>query len=159
MFYYLLLKLFFQTANFPKEFVPVIVKPELVKGPSFKIPGYDTTPSLLSVFRCYFEDISNGTYIYDVFWYINGNNVTSKLNVPFENIDSTLLRDTDWIGLYTMNMEVIFLSTVLWNEIYIKTFFYKLMMFLNIKVVFKNEKSRKKETNNLPQNLRTKLMS
>ncbi|CAG2209489.1 LRP4 [Mytilus edulis] len=83
-----------------------LVKPELVNGPSFAISGYDTTPSLLSVFRCYFDDISNGTYVYDVFWTINGNNVTSKLNVPFKNIDSTLLRDTDWVGLYTMNMEV-----------------------------------------------------
>ncbi|CAG2244723.1 unnamed protein product [Mytilus edulis] len=53
-----------------------------------------------------FDDISNGSHVYDVFWKINGKNVTSKLNVPFENIDSTLLRDTDWVGLYTMNMEV-----------------------------------------------------
>jgi hypothetical protein len=51
-------------------------------GPAYQIPNVESTPSLLPVFKCNFDDVSDGTYVYDVYWYINGNNVTSYKNIP-----------------------------------------------------------------------------
>jgi hypothetical protein len=73
-----------------------------------QIPNLESTPSLLPVFKCNFDDVSDGTYVYDVYWYINGNNVTSYKNVPFSNIGTTVLRGSDWKHSYNMNMEVTF---------------------------------------------------
>ncbi|CAC5371721.1 unnamed protein product [Mytilus coruscus] len=94
-------------ANFPKEIVPVNVDAELIEGQSYPIPihGNQFYPSLLPVFRCKFTEVSEGSYVYDVLWYINGVHVISHLNVPFPNINSTVLRDTDWINEFKMNME------------------------------------------------------
>ncbi|XP_052090373.1 von Willebrand factor D and EGF domain-containing protein-like isoform X3 [Mytilus californianus] len=96
------------TSNFPKEIVPVNVDAELIEGQSYPIPihGNQFYPSLLPVFRCKFTEVSEVSYVYDVLWYINGVHVISHLNLPFENINSTVLRDTDWINKFKMNMEV-----------------------------------------------------
>ncbi|XP_071172639.1 von Willebrand factor D and EGF domain-containing protein-like [Mytilus edulis] len=96
------------TSNFPKEIVPVNVAAVLIEGQSYSIPihGNQYYPSLLPVFRCNFTDASEGSYVYDVLWYINGVHVISHFNVPFSNINTTDLRDTDWINQFKMNMEV-----------------------------------------------------
>lgn len=64
------------------------------------------SPSLRTTFRCKFEDVSNGEYVYDVFWFINDNNVTVHHNIPFNNIDRTDLLDREWEDNYNMNMKV-----------------------------------------------------
>ncbi|CAG2226665.1 unnamed protein product [Mytilus edulis] len=85
-------------------FVSPKVEPLLINGPTFNIPNYSPTPSLLPVFRCRFNDIANGTYVYDVYWYINGHNVTMFKNIEFHDINITFLRTSDWINEYQMNM-------------------------------------------------------
>lgn len=96
-------------ANFPNETVLVNVDAELIEGQSVPLPGNDNQSdfSLLPVFRCAFTDVSEGNYFYDVHWYINGVHVITHLNIPFSNINSTVLRETDWINTFKMNMEVI----------------------------------------------------
>ncbi|CAG2209697.1 unnamed protein product [Mytilus edulis] len=94
--------------NFPTEIVLVHIEAELIEEHNFQIPihGNQSYSSLLPVFRCSFGDISEGSYVYDVDWYINGVIVKHHLNVPFSNINSTVLRDTDWTSQFKMNMEV-----------------------------------------------------
>jgi hypothetical protein len=70
-------------------------------------------PSLLPVFKCNFDDVSDGNYVYDVYWYINGNSVTSYKNVPYSKISTTVLRGSDWRHSYNMNMEVILLQNMM----------------------------------------------
>ncbi|CAC5367711.1 unnamed protein product [Mytilus coruscus] len=94
------------TSSFPNETFHVEVVSELIQHRSFPIPGYDPTPSLVPVFRCKFDDVSNSSFLYDIHWFINGDNVTRHLNMAFEDINSTILRDTDWNKLYNMNMMV-----------------------------------------------------
>ncbi|CAC5411168.1 unnamed protein product [Mytilus coruscus] len=94
------------SSSYPRTTVDVAVQAELMEGSSFQIPGYDPTPSLLPVFRCKFEKVSNGTYIYDIFWYINGIEIISYFNIPVDDINMTVLIHTYWIDEYKMNMEV-----------------------------------------------------
>ena len=82
------------------------VESVLIDGPAYQIPNVDSTPSLLPVFKCNFDDIPHVTYVYDVYWYINGNNVTSYRNISYSNISTTVLRGSDWTHSYNMNMEV-----------------------------------------------------
>lgn len=51
------------TSSFPNETILPEVESILIDGPKFDIPNYPPTPSLIPVFRCKFEDISNGTYV------------------------------------------------------------------------------------------------
>ncbi|CAC5411154.1 unnamed protein product [Mytilus coruscus] len=92
--------------SYPKTTVDVAVQAELMQGSSFQIPGYDPIPGLLPVFRWKFDEGSNQTYIYDIFWYIHGFKITSYNNIPMKDINITLLKHTDWIDSYKMNMEV-----------------------------------------------------
>ena len=82
------------------------VESVLIEGPTYQIPNVESTQSLLPVFRCNFDDVSDGTYAYDVYWYINGNSLTAYKNIAISNIDTTVLRGSDWTHSYTMNMEV-----------------------------------------------------
>jgi hypothetical protein len=82
------------------------VESVLIDGPAYDIPNVESTPSLLPVFRCNFDDVSDGTYAYDVYWYINRNSVTFYKNIPYSNINTTVLRGSDWTHSYNMNMEV-----------------------------------------------------
>ena len=61
----------------------------------------------------YVDNVSDGTYAYDVYWYINGNSVISYKNITFSNISTTMRRGSDWTHSYTMNMEVTILENVL----------------------------------------------
>ncbi|XP_063442414.1 uncharacterized protein LOC134722722 [Mytilus trossulus] len=95
------------SSNFPTDTMSVEVKAVLTEGESFKIGNYDPTPSLIPIFKCEFEDISNGTYGYDVYWYICANEVKNSTNLLFKDIDeAVVLRETDWIGKYRMNMQI-----------------------------------------------------
>ncbi|CAG2192071.1 unnamed protein product [Mytilus edulis] len=94
------------SSSYPTTRVSVAVQTELLEGSSLPIPGYDPTPSLLPVFRCKFDEEPNGTYIYDIYWYINEFKITSYTNIPMKDINITLLKHTDWIDSYKMNMEV-----------------------------------------------------
>ncbi|VDI79905.1 Hypothetical predicted protein [Mytilus galloprovincialis] len=94
------------SSSYPTTRVSVAVQTELLEGSSLPIPGYDPTPSLLPVFRCKFDIEPNGTYIYDIYWYINEFKITSYTNIPMKDINITLLKHTDWIDSYKMNMEV-----------------------------------------------------
>ncbi|CAC5390460.1 Low-density lipoprotein receptor-related protein 6 [Mytilus coruscus] len=93
------------SSTFPNNTISPGVNALLVEG---KIYGVfpNPTPSLTPVFRCNFEDISNGSYVYDVYWYINGENITHHKNVLRNDINTTDLRDTDWIDRYKLNMDV-----------------------------------------------------
>ncbi|CAG2254197.1 unnamed protein product [Mytilus edulis] len=64
-----------------------------------------TSHSLRTTFKCKFEDVSNGEYVYDVYWYINDNSVTVHHNIPFHSIDTTDLLDSEWADQYNMNMK------------------------------------------------------
>ncbi|VDI39774.1 Hypothetical predicted protein [Mytilus galloprovincialis] len=95
------------SSNFPNDTMSVEVKAVLTEGESFKIGNYDQTPSLIPIFKCEFEDKSNGTYGYDVYWYICANVVKNSTNLLFKDIDeAVVLRETDWIGKYRMNMQI-----------------------------------------------------
>ena len=85
----------------------------LIDGPAYQILNLESTPSLLPVFKCNFDNVSDGNYVYDVYWYINGNNVTSYKNVPFSNIGTTVLKGSDWKHSYNMNMEVTLLENMM----------------------------------------------
>ncbi|CAC5411156.1 unnamed protein product [Mytilus coruscus] len=93
------------SSSYPLTHVPVAVQAELLEGRSFQIPGYDPTPSLLPVFRCKFDEGSNETCIYDIYWYMNGFKITSYTNIPMKDMNTILLKHTDWIDRYKMNME------------------------------------------------------
>lgn len=93
-------------ASYPRVSVSVTVQATLTEGKSNQIPFYPPTPSLESVFRCHFDISSPELYVYDVIWYINGNKVKRMNNVLYGNINTTVLRNSDWIEDYQMNMEV-----------------------------------------------------
>lgn len=87
----------------------VKVKAILEEGQNFTIPDYDPTPSLTPIFKCVFEDISNGTYAYDVYWYICGTIIKNSTNILFDDIyDAIVLKESEWSDRYRMNMEVSF---------------------------------------------------
>ncbi|CAC5419093.1 unnamed protein product [Mytilus coruscus] len=90
-------------SSFPNETLIPEVQPFLKENITYQ---EQTSPSLRTIFRCKFEDISNGEYVYDVYWYINGNNVSVHLNIPYSNINTTDLLDTEWEDQYNMNMKV-----------------------------------------------------
>ena len=91
---------------FPSMTLSVEVEADLFEGQSFQIGAYEPTPSLLPIFRCKFNDISNGTYVYDVHWFINGESIITKKNVAYSEIDLTILKGSDWIRTHKMNMVV-----------------------------------------------------
>ncbi|XP_076109570.1 uncharacterized protein LOC143078599 [Mytilus galloprovincialis] len=95
------------SSNFPTDTMLVEVKAVLTEGESFKIADYEPTPSLIPIFKCEFDDKSNGTYGYDVYWYICAKHVKNSTNLLFKDIDdAVVLREADWIGKYKMNMEI-----------------------------------------------------
>jgi hypothetical protein len=42
------------------------VESVLIDGPAYQIPNVESTPSLLPVFKCNFDDVSDGNYLLDV---------------------------------------------------------------------------------------------
>lgn len=90
----------------PQTAVHVAVEAKLTEGSSFQIHGYNSTPSLLPVFKCNFAEGTNRTYVYDIFWYINEYKIRSYYNILMEDVNTKLLRHTDWIDSFKMNMEV-----------------------------------------------------
>ncbi|VDI31154.1 Hypothetical predicted protein [Mytilus galloprovincialis] len=83
-------------SSYPNETVTPYVNATLVQSGSGLVP----------IFECKFDDIPNGTYVYDVFWFINGINVTTHKNVQSDDIGNTVLTDSEWTDRFTMNMEV-----------------------------------------------------
>lgn len=72
-------------------------------------PNDDQTPSSIPIFKCEFEDPSNGTYGYDIYWLISEDVIKINKHLLFEDItDSIGLNATEWHGKYKMNMEVYF---------------------------------------------------
>ena len=63
-------------------------------------------PRLEAVFRCSFADVDDQAYSYDVYWYINEQSVVTHKAIAYNNINQSLLRPTDWVGQYQMNMMV-----------------------------------------------------
>ncbi|CAG2249638.1 unnamed protein product [Mytilus edulis] len=94
------------SSSYPTTLVTVAVQAELFEGLSLPIPGYDPTPSVLPVFRCKLDGVANETFIYDIYWYINGFKIKLYTNIAMKDMNSTLLKHTDWIDSYKMNMEV-----------------------------------------------------
>ena len=103
----------FILASFPNSTVSPTVASVLIDGPAYQIPNVESTPSLLPVFKCNFDDIGNVTFVYDVYWYINGNSVTSYRNISYSNISTTVFKGSDWTHSYNMNMEVILLQNMM----------------------------------------------
>ena len=102
----------FILASFPNSTVSPTVESVLIEGPVYDIPNVESTPSLLPVFKCNVDDFLDGTYVYDVHWYINRNNVAKYKNILFSNIDKTVLRSSNWTHSYNMNMEVTILENI-----------------------------------------------
>ena len=96
----------FFPATYPNETFLVSVEADLMEGLSFPVPGYDPTPSLVPIFKCIFDQNINTSYVFDVHWYINGDNITLFKNVPYDYINTTAMKETDWINTHKMNMEV-----------------------------------------------------
>ncbi|XP_063442417.1 von Willebrand factor D and EGF domain-containing protein-like [Mytilus trossulus] len=95
------------SSNFPTNSISVEVEALLTEGEIFPIPNVDPTPSLIPIFKCVFEDQSNETYFYDVYWLICGNVIKNNNNLLFKNItDAIVLKEMDWHDKYKMNMEV-----------------------------------------------------
>ncbi|XP_076111119.1 von Willebrand factor D and EGF domain-containing protein-like isoform X1 [Mytilus galloprovincialis] len=95
------------SSNFPNDYMAVEVKAILEEGDSFPIPGLNSTPSLEPIFKCDFDDKSNGTHAYDVFWLICGGRVKENTSVLFEDIDNVIFfKESDWSHRYRMNMEL-----------------------------------------------------
>jgi hypothetical protein len=80
-----------------------VVKAELAEGVTLRT---DLGPILEAVFRCSFADVDGQSYSYDVYWYINEQSVVIHRRLAYNNIDQSLLRPTDWVGQYQMNMVV-----------------------------------------------------
>ena len=78
----------------------------LTEEQNFNIPGYEAYPSLVPVFQCQMDKKFDPTYVYDVYWYINGNYITSFKNIKYENLETTDLKPIHWMDTYKMNMEV-----------------------------------------------------
>jgi len=71
-------------------------------------------PRLEAVFRCDFADVA---YSYDVYWYINEQSVITHKRIAYSNINQSLLRPTDWVRKFQMNMVVrICISTYIQNH-------------------------------------------
>ncbi|XP_063442416.1 von Willebrand factor D and EGF domain-containing protein-like [Mytilus trossulus] len=95
------------SSNFPTPSVSVEVEALLTEGEIIQIPNLDPKPSLIPIFKCEFDDQSNGTYFYDVYWLICGNVIKKNTNLLFKDITNAIvLKETDWHGKYKMNMEV-----------------------------------------------------
>ena len=82
----------------------------MIDGPAYQIPNVESTPSLLPVCKCNVNGVSDETYVYEVYWEINGNSVTSYKNIPFSNIGTIVLRGSDLKHSYNVNMEVTILD-------------------------------------------------
>jgi hypothetical protein len=80
-----------------------MVKAELAEG---VILSDKLGPRLEAIFRCSFADVDGQAYSYDVYWYINEHSVVTHKRLAYSNIDQSLLRPTDWVGQYQMNMVV-----------------------------------------------------
>ncbi|XP_071174260.1 von Willebrand factor D and EGF domain-containing protein-like [Mytilus edulis] len=95
------------SSNYPTNTVTVEVEALLTEGEIVPIPVVDPTPSLIPIFKCQFEDKSNGSYAYDVYWLICGNVIKYNTNLLFKDItDAIILKETDWHDKHKMNMEV-----------------------------------------------------
>lgn len=56
--------------------------------------------------------------MYDVFWFINGINVTEHKNIPFIDLGSTVLKEAEWTNNFSMNMEVIIIKLIDYNFLF-----------------------------------------
>ncbi|XP_071179457.1 von Willebrand factor D and EGF domain-containing protein-like [Mytilus edulis] len=90
------------SSTFPIDIVTLYVKASLTQRQS----ETGSLSGLVPIFECKFDGIQNGTYVYDVFWFINGINVTEHKNIPFIDLGSTVLKDAEWTNSFSMNMEV-----------------------------------------------------
>lgn len=101
-------------ATFPIEIVTPYVKASLTQRQS----ETGSLSCLVPIFECKFDGIQNGTYVYDVFWFINGFNVTEHKNIPFIDLGSTVLKDAEWTNSFSMNMEVIIIKIINYNFLF-----------------------------------------
>lgn len=95
--------------GFPTEEIIPRVESTLDSGDPVS-PSQSRVPSLVVVFQCKFDEVSN--YVYDVFWYINEYYVNEHNNILYSNIRKTDLRPEDWVGKHYMNMIVSQSSTI-----------------------------------------------
>ncbi|CAG2213049.1 unnamed protein product [Mytilus edulis] len=107
------------SSSYPNETVTPYVNATLVQSGSGLVP----------IFECKFDDIPNGTYVYDVFWFINGINVTTHKNVQFDDIGNTVLTDSEWTDRFTMNMEVTCSLRLRFNADAVPSPFYRSKIF------------------------------
>jgi hypothetical protein len=55
---------------------------------------------------CSFAEVDGQVYSYDVYWYISEQSVVTHRRLAYHNIHQSLIRPTDWVGQYQMNMVV-----------------------------------------------------
>lgn len=67
---------------------------------------FPNNPSLIAVFKCAFDEPKDDTYLFDVYWYIEGDLVKVTKNETF-NSTSLWLYPEDWVHGYNLNMKVI----------------------------------------------------
>ncbi|CAG2228915.1 unnamed protein product [Mytilus edulis] len=82
-----------------KNVTSVEVLVDLVLGPP--ITTY-FDGSLVTAFMCKFKEVlrdGGGEFMYDVHWFINEESVILHTGISFNNISSTNLIESDWIGI------------------------------------------------------------
>lgn len=86
-----------------------MVEPILIEGEIYDaIPLIPKTPSLLPVFRCKFDEVLEGSYVYDIYWYINGDFIKKLINISYTQVNTTDMTYTDWNITHHLNMKVRF---------------------------------------------------
>lgn len=86
-----------------------MVEPILIEGEIYDaIPLNPKTPSLLPVFRCKFDEVSEGNYVYDIYWYINGDFIKKLINISYTQVNTTDMTYADWRNTHHLNMKVSF---------------------------------------------------
>ncbi|CAC5402534.1 LRP5_6 [Mytilus coruscus] len=97
------------TSLFPNETVLPMIEPILIEGETFDfIPFNPKTPSLLPVFRCTFDEVPEESYVYDIYWHINGEFVKNITNISYSQVNTTDLKDSDWRNTHHLNMKVMY---------------------------------------------------
>ncbi|XP_062588306.1 von Willebrand factor D and EGF domain-containing protein-like [Saccostrea cucullata] len=88
-------------ASVPNITVTPNVVTSLEEGTSF----FPNNPSLITVFKCVFDEPKNDSYLFDVHWFIDEDKVKVTRNQTFDST-SLWLYPEDWVNGHDLNMKV-----------------------------------------------------
>ncbi|XP_061187357.1 von Willebrand factor D and EGF domain-containing protein-like [Saccostrea echinata] len=83
----------------------ITVTPNIVASLEESTSFFPNNPSLITVFKCIFDEPQDNTYLFDVHWFIDGDNVKITRNQTFEST-SLWLYPADWVNEHDLNMKV-----------------------------------------------------